>query len=211
MKPKARYIKEALGFAANHVLYRADGIWYHHLKDFPAILFDSGGYLWILSKADYEAKEGLVRTKDLNIPAGISNLEGYQYFSPGQMRLIQHIIGEDFDNETIRRIREVNTIQRNKKLVVNLKKLYENCCQICGLQLEISKDVYYSEVHHIRPLGNPHNGPDIKSNMLCVCPNHHVLLDMGSIEISLANLIILNHAVDQSCIDYHNNQIRTLS
>ena len=60
------------------------------------------------------AKEGLVRTKDLNIPGGISNLEGYQYFSPRQMRLIQHIIGEDFDNETIRRIREVNIIQRNK-------------------------------------------------------------------------------------------------
>ena len=55
MKPKARYIEEALGFAANHALYRADGISYHHLQDFPAILFDSSGYLW-LTKDDYEAK-----------------------------------------------------------------------------------------------------------------------------------------------------------
>ena len=30
---------------------------------------------------------------------------------------------------------------------------------------------------HIRGLGGIHNGPDIISNLLCLCPNHHALFD----------------------------------
>jgi len=37
----------------------------------------------------------------------------------------------------------------------------------------------YAEAAHIRPLGDPHNGPDTPDNILCLCPNHHVLFDHG--------------------------------
>ena len=37
---------------------------------------------------------------------------------------------------------------------------------------------------HIRPLGRPHDGPDIPENILCLCPNDHVRFDYGVIFIS---------------------------
>lgn len=42
----------------------------------------------------------------------------------------------------------------------------------------------YAEAAHIRPLGSPHDGPDDLTNLLCLCPNDHVLLDKGAITIS---------------------------
>lgn len=42
----------------------------------------------------------------------------------------------------------------------------------------------YAEGAHIRPLGRPHVGPDVASNVLCLCPNHHVQLDLGGIVIT---------------------------
>lgn len=38
----------------------------------------------------------------------------------------------------------------------------------------------YAEAAHIRALGSPHNGPDVIENVLCLCPNHHVLFDNGA-------------------------------
>ena len=32
-------------------------------------------------------------------------------------------------------------------------------------------------------IGRPDDGPDVKSNMLCLCPNHHKLMDYGGIVI----------------------------
>jgi putative restriction endonuclease len=37
---------------------------------------------------------------------------------------------------------------------------------------------------HIHPLGTPHNGPDVKENVLCVCPNDHVRFDHGAIYLT---------------------------
>jgi len=54
-------------------------------------------------------------------------------------------------------------------------------CQICGIRLSI-KGKGYAETHHVKPLG--HDGPDIKANILVLCPNHHVLFDYGEIAIS---------------------------
>jgi predicted restriction endonuclease len=34
-----------------------------------------------------------------------------------------------------------------------------------------------------KPLGQPHNGPDVVANILCLCPNHHVLFDLGAFSV----------------------------
>ena len=39
----------------------------------------------------------------------------------------------------------------------------------------------YAEGAHIRPLGYPHDGPDVLGNVLCLCPNDHVRFDYGAI------------------------------
>jgi putative restriction endonuclease len=62
------------------------------------------------------------------------------------------------------------------------KALYDYRCQICGTCLQGVAGPY-AEAAHIRPLGAPHNGPDTPDNILCLCPNHHVLLDHGGVGI----------------------------
>jgi putative restriction endonuclease len=63
-----------------------------------------------------------------------------------------------------------------------LKAKYEYKCQICSLRIETPAG-FYSEGAHIRPLGTNHNGADLESNLLCLCPNHHTMLDYGAIYI----------------------------
>lgn len=103
---------------------------------------------------------------------------------------------------------EVNQIIRNIRWAKRIKRLCENRCQICGERIQIGEDEYYSEAHHIQPIGEPHNGPDDINNMLCVCPNHHVMLDYGVIFLEIANLKFLDkNPVAQDFINYHNQNI----
>lgn len=64
-----------------------------------------------------------------------------------------------------------------------LKELYHYRCQICGVRL-LTPVGPYAEAAPIRPLTAPHHGPDAAENMLCLCPNHHVLLTLGGIAIA---------------------------
>ncbi len=64
-----------------------------------------------------------------------------------------------------------------------LKELYHYRCQICGVRLTTPIGPYV-EVVHIRPRTTPHDGPDSGENMLCLCPNHHILFALGSIAIA---------------------------
>jgi putative restriction endonuclease len=62
------------------------------------------------------------------------------------------------------------------------KELYDYKCQMCGIRLEGLAGPY-AEAAHIRPLGAPHNGPDSSDNIICLCPNHHVLFDHGGVGV----------------------------
>ena len=64
-----------------------------------------------------------------------------------------------------------------------LKQLYHYHCQICRVQLKGPAGPY-AEAGHIRPLEIPHNGPDTPENMLCLCPNCHILLRIGGVGIA---------------------------
>jgi putative restriction endonuclease len=57
-----------------------------------------------------------------------------------------------------------------------VKRLHDFTCQICGSRL-VTMAGAYAEACHIKPLGRPHNGPDTPENILCLCPNCHVLFD----------------------------------
>lgn len=70
--------------------------------------------------------------------------------------------------EEIRRI-----FKRNQKLIRRLKKLYKGHCQICWDSNMFKTDAgsYYSEGHHIIPLGE--HGYDNLKNVAIVCPLCH--------------------------------------
>lgn len=76
---------------------------------------------------------------------------------------------------------------------------------MCGTRLECPAGPY-SEAAHIRPLGAPHNGPDTKDNMLCLCPNHHVLFDNGAVSVAADLFIIGNEGFLAVQRDHHINQ-----
>lgn len=77
----------------------------------------------------------------------------------------------------------ISRIIRDTKQAQEIKALYDYKCQICGVRL-VGTAGPYAEAAHIRPLGEPHNGPDTADNILCLCPNHHVLFDYGGIAIA---------------------------
>jgi putative restriction endonuclease len=74
-------------------------------------------------------------------------------------------------------------IVRDTQQARRIKELYNYQCQVCLVRLQGSAGPY-AEAAHIRPLGAPHDGPDSMDNLLCLCPNHHVLFDYGGIAIA---------------------------
>jgi hypothetical protein len=96
-------------------------------------------------------------------------------------------------------------ILRNTQMSSQVKALHRHECQICGETIELSDGRRYAEAHHIRPLGSGHDGPDAASNIICVCPNHHVQLDYGAIPLVKAKLRLSpRHDVAEDAIEYHN-------
>ena len=100
----------------------------------------------------------------------------------------------------------VGRIVRDSALVSSLKRRYCFRCQLCDTRLELSSG-FYCESHHIRPLGRPHGGPDSESNLVIVCPNHHVLLDYGAIRFDLESFATLAHHIDPIHVEYHNVEL----
>ena len=102
-----------------------------------------------------------------------------------------------------------NRIIRDTIIAHRIKETHKYKCQICfndGLQL--SDEKIYAEAHHIQPLGLPHNGLDVAQNIICVCPNCHVLLDYGAICIDESKIkSIEEHEIAIENINYHNNHI----
>ncbi len=99
-------------------------------------------------------------------------------------------------------------ILRDTELARQVKLLHKFRCQICGHTILLPGGRYYAEAHHIRPLGKPHDGPDLIGNILCLCPNHHAELDYGVATIELSALRhTKGHAIDPVYVKYHNQII----
>lgn len=107
----------------------------------------------------------------------------------------------------------VNRIIRDTARSRRLKRHYGHRCQVCDIRLEIEPGRYYSEAHHIQPLGSQHRGLDREDNMLVLCPNHHALFDLGvprfidddHVEIHGEVITLrLLHRLSPESIEYHN-------
>ncbi|WP_223167892.1 HNH endonuclease [Nonomuraea sp. SYSU D8015] len=84
---------------------------------------------------------------------------------------------------------------RDSVLVQQVKDLHEHHCQICGVRLQLPNGPY-AEGAHIRPVGMPHNGPDEPGNILCLCPNDHVLFDRGALTLT-DDLLVFDEVAGQ--------------
>ncbi|MBP1163819.1 putative restriction endonuclease [Chryseobacterium sp. PvR013] len=103
-------------------------------------------------------------------------------------------------------------IVRDTKVAWQVKKLYDFKCQVCQISIP-TKLGYYAEGAHIKPLGKPHSGDDNPDNLICLCPNHHVMFDKGVFSIAdnfqligclSGNLKIdTHHQLNLSNLKYH--------
>lgn len=110
----------------------------------------------------------------------------------------------------------IQRIVRSTQVAKLVKHLHDYRCQICGIQL-MTPAGPYAESAHIRGLGRPHNGPDVQENLLCLCPNHHVLFDTGALVVDPHGIVRdtttgeevgrlrldLRHKIDWAYVDYH--------
>ncbi|MFJ2805391.1 YDG/SRA domain-containing protein [Kitasatospora sp. NPDC087271] len=110
----------------------------------------------------------------------------------------------------------IQRIVRSTKVANFVKRVHDFTCQVCGTRLATPTSAY-AEAAHIRALGQPHNGPDLAGNVLCLCPNHHTLFDFGMLSIA-DDLTITDratgaglgrlreadgHRIDQAHLAYH--------
>ena len=135
--------------------------------------------------------------------SGVWGLRSYIHNTPEASDI------EDGGNETPQRVtQETYRILRDTQLARQIKLLHKNRCQLCGEAIVLSNGESYSEAHHIKPLGRPHNGPDVAGNIIVLCPNHHVMLDYGVIKLEINKVTPHeNHKIQNEYIEYHNSNI----
>lgn len=123
---------------------------------------------------------GLYVVEDAFLRPGLSGFQVCQY----RLRSLQRA-GEDGSDE-VKRGEAKRALKTHYRLVrdpgvpAQVKELYDYRCQICNIRIETLAGPY-SEGAHLVPLGGGADGPDVGSNMLSLCPNHHVMLDHGAI------------------------------
>lgn len=137
------------------------------------------GLYQVVSYWDEKGRDGFLiyrfRLERLPGQAPIGVLQSESSVSPG--------LGAGLGNANPRR--EVTTSSRIVRSTVvgnKVKEHYEHRCQVCRTRL-LTPAGPYAEGCHVRPLGKPHNGPDTTDNVLCLCPNCHVLFDAHGITI----------------------------
>lgn len=103
-------------------------------------------------------------------------------------------------------------IVRDTEAARRVKALHDYRCQACATRLD-SPAGPYAEAAHIQPLGRPHDGPDEPGNILCLCPNCHVLFDLGAWRVAADSTLegcrtgLLRqhpqHPLRADCLRYH--------
>ena len=234
-KITGRELNKLWGVGAKHALYREDGKWYHLLRAFPGALFDANGYVVFQTEEDYLKCEYLQITQHIHVPKGISAIPGYIHVSEKEhLQEISHQIREitkqqeyvapkrEHNRKSVpppvlksadlaepKRLQvKVSRVIRDTKVSQWVKYIHEYRCQLCGGTILLGNNEFYAEAHHIKPLGAPHHGPDVVENIICVCPNCHVLLDYGAIPLDINKILsVPGHEISQEYIEYHNTVI----
>lgn len=193
-----KHLQNLWNIPAKHALYSNNGTWYHQLTSFPGALCDSEGYILFSTEQEFRSCRFLRIKKDVGCRGGIQQIP--EYIRCDSFTAID--INPPSRPDRI--IQHVSRIIRDTAISSELKLLYDHRCQLCETQLLVCERPY-CEAHHIRPLGRPHDGSDNRENMICVCPNCHVLLDYAAIPLQIGNMKHSKHQIAEASITYHNS------
>jgi len=143
----------------------------------------------------------------------------FHLISEQSMEVLEGSLSSSFKPEykSLERKQSVtNRLKRNPKLGEKIKSLYGFRCQVCDVFLTAPTGPIAIGAH-IKPLGHPHNGPDVIENMLCLCPNHHDQFDALAFSIEpetkkicgledlATNQLTVNfkHSLEQDFLSHH--------
>jgi putative restriction endonuclease len=159
--------------------------------------------------------DGLFRVDDYWPETGI---DGYRVWRFRLVRLPEEGMAEGRIGEQIalygaapRRAGTVTRVVRDTAVTREVKRLHDFRCQVCGARLDTPPGPY-AEAAHVRPLGRPHDGPDVLANVLCLCPNHHVQFDRWAFaladDLALIGLdgqlrVHPHHRIEAEHVRYH--------
>ena len=192
-----KYLNKLWSIGAKHTLYSHDGSWYHQLNRFPGALCDSEGYILFQAKDAFHGCSFLRIKQDVGCTGGIRQIPGYIRCDSQTANDINQ------PSRPERVMQRISRIIRDTAVSSELKLLYDHSCQLCGTAIAVCGR-RYCEAHHIKPLGSPHDGGDTRDNLICVCPNCHVLLDYAAIPLLLESLQTCKHTLSLANIEYHN-------
>lgn len=199
---------------------------YDLLRDFDPIARDSGGP-FRHRKYDPEHFANIWRDSiELTPRSAVSEPDSKSKQERLDERETLTISPNEYKSDLGRYQTLVDRRYRDAKKVDEIKALYGDRCQLCGDRLARGDGTGYSEAHHLRPLGRPHEGPDILENMIILCPNHHADFDNGVIMIDRETMRLIHpydsevngrqitmkedHELAAESIQYHNNVISEL-
>ncbi len=145
----------------------------------------------LITQAEYATTWGPQASGTLIPPALANALEAYWR----SMEFLPFVVDNEGPPKRIHCL--ISRIIRDTSATIALKTKYQFRCQVCDITLPFSEDGHYIEVHHLRPLGHPHDGPDVESNMIVLCPNHHALFDLG-----------VPHFINESTLDFNGTRFK---
>ena len=179
---------------------------YTHKSSYsPDSGYQYGGVYWVVEHFEGTGEDGFKICRYRLVKDG-------EILSVEERNAVELPEGEE--NPRITKSSVLRTI-RDTKVSKSIKNLYDHNCQVCGIRIEL-RGVGYSEGAHIRPLGKNHKGPDVPQNVLCLCPNHHIMLDKGIFtiadDLSLIGMdgeltVDENHQIDSAFLEYHREVI----
>ncbi len=105
----------------------------------------------------------------------------------------------------------VSRYVRDTLLSKKIKRFEKHQCQVCGATIRLPNGQFYSEAHHIQPLGKGHQGEDRADNIIIVCPSCHAKLDYLVMSLDLSQIhqhAPKQHQINQAFIDYHNRMVK---
>lgn len=180
-RKKADELSKVFGLEVVQSRYSDWGNFYSLVQSYPCVLWDRSGYI-IFNNEDELKIPGISVAKRINIPKGISSLNGYKPVILDVQLPEELPDGIEYQEGAVQQIR-VNRYERDKKARDACLLHYGYVCQVCRVKLS---DVYGAiaenliHVHHIKlisEIGELYI-VDPVSDLIPVCPNCHAVIHL---------------------------------
>ncbi len=203
-RQNADELSKLFGLEVVQSRYSDWGNFYGLIKSYPCALWDRSGY--VIFNNDNELKiPGIFVAKRINVPKGISSLDGYKQVIQDAHLPEELPNGIKYQEGAVQQIR-VNKYERDKKARDACLSHYGYVCQICHVKLS---DVYGAiaetliHVHHVKPISEVGESymVDPISDLIPVCPNCHAVIHLKTPPYApqyLSDILLKNQEISKT-------------